>query len=120
MLAGMLGLHGSEHGLALANSSILAPRRLIDTLTSALNSAPHNASLIAILKIAVLFFIVWTMPNTQQILVRFSPASTRVVPGPFRFAEWKPTLAWGFGITLLFFLVLTKIDNPTRFLYFQF
>ena len=69
------------------------------------------------------FFIVWTLPNTQQILARFKP-SLQLAPSDlqssFFHLTWQPTLPWSLatGGALLFTLI--KMQNPSTFLYFQF
>ncbi|MGI4830054.1 MAG: MBOAT family O-acyltransferase [Janthinobacterium lividum] len=103
MLAGALGLH---HGRVPG----------IDTAAY----TPGHATL---LPIAVGLLIVWTLPNTQQILSRFHPAleltQADKTGGRLRFL-WQPNLAWGLCLGLTLFAVLVKMENPTSFLYFQF
>lgn len=103
MLSGMAGLH---HGH-----------------TVGLDAGATNAITGPYLPIAVAFFIVWALPNTQQILERFKPAielapSDRIV-GRLHWL-WRPTPAWGFALGIFFLAVLIKMENPTTFLYFQF
>jgi alginate O-acetyltransferase complex protein AlgI len=68
-------------------------------------------------------FIVWTMPNTQQILARFKPA-LRLAPSdelPRRIPlYWKPSLTWGFVLGTLTMCAIISMQNPSTFLYFQF
>ncbi len=102
VLAGMLGLH---RGLSFTPGTAFAP------------------SLGATVPLAVGFFIVWAMPNTQQILAKFQPA-LELAPsdreeGLFLWF-WRPSPAWGLALGVLFFAVLIKMENPTTFLYFQF
>lgn len=103
MLAGMFGL---QHGRAASLSQ----------LTS--GSGPA-----ALVLLAMGFFIVWTLPNTQQILARFKPAIALAPsdrePGPVQWL-WRPTPAWGLALGALLLAVLIKMENPTTFLYFQF
>ena len=69
--------------------------------------------------LAVCFFIVWALPNTQEILGQtgkdhvFMPS---ILPG-FR---WRISAAWSLGLGLLFCVVILLLDASTRFLYFQF
>ena len=103
MLAGMFGLH---HGLApMANEDAFTP------------------SLAALLPIAAAFFIVWGMPNTQQILTPFRPA-IELAPSDRDLGRWhwfwRPTPLVGFVMGALILAVLVKMENPTTFLYFQF
>ena len=63
-----------------------------------------------------LFPVVWFMPNTQQILGE-EPGSTSVL---FSRLRWSSTIGWGLIVATLFFAVLTQLDTPSSFLYFQF
>ncbi len=103
MLGGLFGLH--------RGSAVSLDTRAVNPLTG------------AFLPIALAFFIVWAMPNTQQILARFKPAlelapSDRE-PGRLHWL-WLPTPAWGLVLGAIFLAVLIKMENPTTFLYFQF
>ena len=103
ILGGLLGLH--------RGSAVSLDTRAVNPLTG------------AFLPIALAFFIVWAMPNTQQILARFKPslelAPSDREPGRFHWL-WLPTPAWGLALGALFLAVLIKMENPTTFLYFQF
>jgi alginate O-acetyltransferase complex protein AlgI len=67
--------------------------------------------------------IVWSFPNTQQILARYKPAleltradgQKRLLP-----IYWNPTLAWGIATALVFMIGLVHSQDPSTFLYFQF
>ncbi len=103
MLEGMLGMH---HG----------------PLTTAGTETFHTSSLLLV-QIAAAFFIVWALPNTQQILAKFKPA-IELAPSDRKEAalpwRWRPTPAWGFVLGIVLIAVLVKMENPTTFLYFQF
>lgn len=103
MLRGMAGLqHGTHASLGQLTSG----------------SGPAALALLA-----VGFFIVWALPNTQQILAQFKPA-IELAPsdrteGPLHWL-WRPSPAWGFVLGVFLLAVLIKMENPTTFLYFQF
>ncbi len=67
--------------------------------------------------------IVWGLPNTQQILLRFKPALEVTAAdrheGSLRLF-WRPTFLWSAVLGLIFFVALVRMENPTSFLYFQF
>ena len=69
------------------------------------------------------FFIVWALPNTQQILANFKPA-LELAPSDLRPSlfslSWKPTIAWSLTIGAVLLFTLIKMQNPSTFLYFQF
>ena len=77
--------------------------------------APGSALLLA-----ALFAVVWFMPNTQQILARFSPSMGPVAPGRFRLLEWQPTAQWGLAVAMMLIVTVARLVNPSTFLYFQF
>jgi D-alanyl-lipoteichoic acid acyltransferase DltB (MBOAT superfamily) len=104
MLGSMAGLHGMRLRELLPGESGLT--RVEDLIFMAAG-----------------FAIVWSLPNTQQILGRFKPALEITPwdeePAPRRLL-WYPKLAWGVGMGCVFFLVLVFLQDPSTFLYFQF
>jgi alginate O-acetyltransferase complex protein AlgI len=69
--------------------------------------------------------IVFTCPNTQQILARYEPAlgitataADRV--GMLRWAAWRPSLAWGLVVAVVAALAVLQLSGPSEFLYWQF
>jgi alginate O-acetyltransferase complex protein AlgI len=70
--------------------------------------------------LALLFFAVWSFPNTQEIFSRASGDRIRwpslVLPN----LTWRPVMAWSLGLTVLFCLAILMLDAGTPFLYFQF
>lgn len=91
----------------------------------------HDASSVALpgpvpllfAEIALGFMIVWFLPNTQQILSNFKPSlQAREVeqqPAPWSL-RWSPGVAWAIVLGSLFFFSLSKLEDPSTFLYFQF
>ncbi|MBB5059901.1 D-alanyl-lipoteichoic acid acyltransferase DltB (MBOAT superfamily) [Granulicella aggregans] len=73
--------------------------------------------------IVIGFIIVWTFPNTQQILARYKPA-LQLAPSdgkPGRLAIfWQPNLIWGMLLGVVLLGCLIQIQVPSTFLYFQF
>jgi hypothetical protein len=74
-------------------------------------------------KIAELLFIVWVLPNTQQIMGRFEPAlpsRDKEFGTGWKFLQWQPNWVW---LVFTFFLAITSLsqgDKISEFLYFQF
>ena len=75
------------------------------------------------LRLMLGFFIVWALPNTQQILADFKPA-LQLAPSDLQptllSVSWKPTIAWSLTLGAVFLFTLIKMQNPSTFLYFQF
>lgn len=71
-------------------------------------------------------FLAFLMPNTQQIMSRFSPAlssgDTSVASSSVavRTIEFNPSWQWGVVIGVILVLSLLSLNRPTEFLYFQF
>jgi len=101
MIAGMVGLH---HGPVPATVAVhLGGNTLLGLLAG--------------------YFIVWALPNTQQILSRFKPslhlAPSDLQPSFVKF-QWEPTPRWSLAMGVVLLLALVKMQNPSTFLYFQF
>jgi alginate O-acetyltransferase complex protein AlgI len=68
-------------------------------------------------------FIVWVIPNTQQILARYKPSlrltpfdeQPRVAP-----VYWEPSIVWGIVLGVAMMCAIVSMQNPSTFLYFQF
>ena len=76
-----------------------------------------------VLRLAAGFFIVWALPNTQQILSRFKP-SLQLSPSDrqpgWLNVSWQPSLSWSLAVGGVLLFTLIKMQNPSTFLYFQF
>lgn len=76
-----------------------------------------------VLRLLLGFFIVWFLPNTQQILERFKPSlgvtAFDLKPSLVSF-RWKPTPTWGLALGAVLFFTLVKMQVTSTFLYFQF
>jgi alginate O-acetyltransferase complex protein AlgI len=65
------------------------------------------------------FFIVWALPNTQEILDQLEKGARRhgsILPRLY----WRPNLVWAFGLSCIVFASLMLISEGSTFLYFQF
>ena len=101
MLAGMVGLHGVE-GVAVPAAG------------DAIARAVHVGWLIC------LYGIVWGLPNTQQIMRRFSPAIGRIQPGRRPALEWQPDRRWAVATGIAAAAGVLAIGGTSEFLYFRF
>ncbi|MEY4706998.1 MAG: hypothetical protein RJB58_721 [Pseudomonadota bacterium] len=88
------------------------------------NSAVVSFSPLAAVALALLFIIVWFMPNSMEIMWRHNPA----LPSPYenepvkpaqRFA-WQPTRLQAFAYGLLCIIAVLALSNLKPFIYFQF
>jgi alginate O-acetyltransferase complex protein AlgI len=101
LISGMLGLH---HAAAIQGDVF---------------QATHGVAL----RLLLGFFIVWCLPNTQQILARFHPAlqlTSFDLERPLLPFAWRPSPAWGLALGAILFFTLTKMQVTSTFLYFQF
>jgi alginate O-acetyltransferase complex protein AlgI len=82
--------------------------------------AAHSQTL-RVARLVGLFAIAWLLPNTQQLMARFSPTISKFDPGSDRVWRWQPTVAWGVAVALLLIATLAgRLGDLARFLYFQF
>jgi hypothetical protein len=69
------------------------------------------------------FFIVWFLPNTQQILKNFKP-SLALAPSDLKPAVinvlWRPSAGWAVALSFALMMSLVHFMDPSTFLYFQF
>ena len=73
-----------------------------------------------LLHLSVLFFIVWFLPNTQQIMSRYEPALGRPTLNPYDVLSWVPSSYWGIIAGFLMLVGILALGGTTEFLYFQF
>ncbi len=83
-----------------------------------------------VIQIAVMFVIVWGMPNTQKFFSSYwtaidqrsnppSQTSADLLPGT-SVLRFSPSLIWGIALSLMLFSVLANMQGSVRFIYFQF
>ncbi len=108
LLAGMIGLHGM--------GPVGLPAHI-------LGGAPDAASIALachVLWVAVLYSIVWGMPNTQQMMRLFHPAIGQVQAGRLQRLVWRPDLPSAMVIGAMGCLGVLAIGGTSEFLYFRF
>lgn len=69
------------------------------------------------------WFVVWFMPNTQEIMSRVEPAlgyQLRATEGTWAWLRWRPSPPWALVCGILAVASLIMIARPSPFLYFQF
>jgi alginate O-acetyltransferase complex protein AlgI len=100
LLSGMIGLHGAP---------ILFGWQ--ERFGSLLNTVGQ---------VAIYFAIVWILPNSQQILEKYSPALGQIQKNRFGILQWSPSVRWAVLIGVAGSLAIASISHQTEFLYFQF
>jgi D-alanyl-lipoteichoic acid acyltransferase DltB (MBOAT superfamily) len=74
-------------------------------------------------ELAAAMFVVWALPNTQQILGRFAHRDLNIATdGGSEEARWnwQPSALWAASFAVILFICMLMMQNPSRFLYFQF
>jgi D-alanyl-lipoteichoic acid acyltransferase DltB (MBOAT superfamily) len=69
------------------------------------------------------WFIVWFMPNTQEVMSRAEPALGYYLQeseGTWAWLRWRPTPSWALVCSVMAIAALIMIARPSPFLYFQF
>jgi D-alanyl-lipoteichoic acid acyltransferase DltB (MBOAT superfamily) len=86
----------------------------------------------ALLSLAVLWIIVWWMPNTQEVLARFKPALEYLAPARarqelittpsalLRWTSWRATVPWALGLAGVALFIFTQMARVSEFIYWQF
>ena len=82
---------------------------------------------------AVLFFIVWTLPNTQQLVARFAPTFDERAGGKARdvpllakirplepLLEWRPNFSSAIVVGVLAAIACLNLHHVSEFIYFEF
>ena len=72
------------------------------------------------LQIVALLAIVWCMPNSHQLMGRFSPALERSAERAGAVLAWRPSLGWSVAMVAVLLFGLAQLHGEVRFLYFQF
>ena len=109
LLGTMSGIHGV--GAAFGNFAFL------EGIPTTSKFLVHIST--TLLTLALCFFIVWALPNTQEILGQLRTNETRM-PSLLPRLTWRPTAVWSVGLAALFCVAILLLDASTRFLYFQF
>jgi len=109
VVATMSGIHGMGPGFAAF--PYLGDIPSVSRFMASLKSAAAALS--------ICFFIVWALPNTQEILGQLPDDQVRM-PSLLPRLAWRVSAAWSLGIAGLLCVTILLLDASTRFLYFQF
>ncbi len=120
MLASMAGAHGIS--LAAPILRLLGPLGSHAVRSGFVSvAALSHADLRTALELTAALIVIWAFPNTQQILGRYARRNTAAEEStrPFLW-NWQPSLLWAASFSVVLLLCLLLMQNPSRFLYFQF
>ncbi len=75
-----------------------------------------------LIKLTIMFVVVWFFPNTQEILGRFHPKSdlVRMRGAMYSSYQWKPLPLHAFVMAIVTFYSLISMTSISEFLYYQF
>jgi alginate O-acetyltransferase complex protein AlgI len=123
MMAGMIGLHGIDPipvpSVMMTLLRHTGPLQRFLAQTHHVVAVPHEDSIPGPASLALRYFIVWALPNSQMIMAKFSPILTAKLDAPGRLA-WRPTPAWAVALGVLLAISLMSLQQTKVFLYFQF
>lgn len=100
LLSGMIGLHGAP--------ILFGWQERFGSLSN------------SVAQVALYFAIVWILPNSQQIMERFSPALGQIQKTRFGILQWNPSVRWALLMGVAGSLAIASLSHHTEFLYFQF
>ena len=123
MLSSMVGAHGVELTPGLIHG--LGPLGARGLHTGSLLAAHWSRSdYLATFELFAAMIVVWAFPNTQQILGKYAHRDMTVEAGTDGhktvFWNWRPSMFWAASFSVVLVVCLLLMQNPTRFLYFQF
>ena len=124
MLGGMVGLHGLD-AVPVPSSVMsllqhLGPIYTYLTKSHHLLAVPTDDSIPSPAGVALRLFIVWALPNSQQIMAKFSPTFSPIRGSLPHWLSWQPTARWALALGLLLAVSLMSFQQTKVFLYFQF
>jgi alginate O-acetyltransferase complex protein AlgI len=100
LLSGMIGLHGAP---------------ILFGWQERFGSVSNSAG-----QVAIYFAVVWLMPNSQQIMEKYSPVLGQIQKNRFGILQWNPSVRWAVLMGVAGSLVIASLSHHTEFLYFQF
>jgi len=115
MLTGMAGLNGIVLPEVWA-SNLGKISNLLITIGIQFGEVTYFKGLRDITIIAILLFVVWSFPNSSEIVSRKDIKKRKAV----KFLYWKPSLIWAIFCSISLWLIILKLSAVSDFLYFQF
>lgn len=124
MLEGMAGLHGLDP--IPVPSSVMSLLRHLGPIYTYLTQSHHflavpiDDSIPSPASLALRLFIVWALPNSQQMMAKFSPTLAPIRGNSPYWLSWQPTVRWALALGILLAVSLMSFQQTKVFLYFQF
>jgi alginate O-acetyltransferase complex protein AlgI len=123
ILRSMVGLNGFDLPTGLT-ASAAAPLAQMGTQSDA--SLPVFQGWHEVAAFALLFFIVWALPNTQQLVARFQEGLDKGTADPLptvrslQWLEWRPNIPSAVVVGTLAAIACLNLHHVSEFLYFEF
>jgi D-alanyl-lipoteichoic acid acyltransferase DltB (MBOAT superfamily) len=124
MLSGMIGLNGIAIPQAVADH--LGPLAAWLHQAAWVGDTGHDEALLRMcLWFPLLFFIVFALPNTLQILAPYEPALGVKPVGSYaiqwpKIAEWRVSVPWAIAMSAIAAIGIFSLHRQSEFLYWQF
>jgi D-alanyl-lipoteichoic acid acyltransferase DltB (MBOAT superfamily) len=117
MLAGMFGMHGSEGPVPVPFfvAGYLSDRGII----ASADVWAAGSIYFRLIWLVAIYVIIWTMPNTQQIMGRYRPALGWRSTSGDTMLSFRMTPRWGFVMGIIATLAIL-LPRQSEFIYFQF
>jgi alginate O-acetyltransferase complex protein AlgI len=125
ILRSMVGLNGCDLPNGLNGPATEPPFQMG---ISADTSLPFFEGWKEVAAFALLFFIVWALPNTQQLVARFREGLDKGIADPLPLAtvrslhwlEWRPNISSAVVVGALAAIACLNLHHVSEFLYFEF
>ncbi len=102
------------------SSSVADAFAILGSMTTMHSGVGQIPPMIHVLWIGFLFTCLWTMPNTQQIMIDYAPALGKISPGPVPQLRWSQAVSWSIAGGIAASLAFMAMGGSTEFIYFQF
>jgi alginate O-acetyltransferase complex protein AlgI len=123
MIMGLMGQRGAGTGKIVIAARMASlggwPVRML-MRRGLVEIGSTSEQIYSVIRFPVAAFIIFAMPNSQEIMGRFEPAPN-FTPRPMKWPfSWHPSPGWAAVTAIGFFWCLGMLGNTHRFLYFQF
>ncbi len=129
MLHGMAGLNGVSLPAALESKMMSYFSGHDGIIFEGLNLISEFNSNKALVFLSIGFFIIWLLPNINQIFQAYHPVCNFIIEQKLPASKmrrfnlnfrWKPSIYFSISLSLLFYVCIISLTRVSEFLYFQF